>query len=241
MPRPLTVTVIGATGLVGGHLVRRLLRRDEVATVNVHARSDRPSSLPAKVNWRPFPQLDYFADAYTRAGMLERMSEVIAEGLGAGDVFLSCLGTTRRQAGSAARFRFVDYAVNAAFARAASEAGYSGYGLVSSVGADAGSPFLYTRVKGELEAYVGGLGFERIRIYRPGLLQGERRERRFGESLMARVTSVAGKVFPSAAGASFASIEASAVAQAMVTGVFDHEEGLKVLANSGIQRLTSYE
>ena len=238
---PQAVTVIGATGLVGQHLLRRLVRRDDVAVVHVYARSARPPSLPASVKWHAFPELDYFTDAYERPGMLDRMATVVRDGLVPGDALLSCLGTTRRVAGSASRFRFVDFALNAAFASAAAGRGYTRYGLVSSVGADASSPFLYPRVKGELETYVRGLDFAQVSLYRPGLLLGERRERRFGESLVARVTGTLGKVFPELTSASYAPIEAEAVARAMAEGVAKAATGIEVLSNSDIQRLTSYE
>ena len=236
-----TVTVIGATGLVGGHLVRRLARRDGVEVVNVYARSPRPQSLPAEVRWHRFPELDYFADVYERPGMLEEMAGVVADGLVAGDVLLSCLGTTRRQAGSASRFRLVDFGVNAAFARAALRRGYRHYGLVSSAGADARSLLLYPRVKGQLEGYVRGLGFESVRVYRPGVLLGERRERRFGESLAAGATDAIAKVFPGVSAASFAPVAAAAVAQAMVGGVGDRRRGTYVLGNADIQNIAIYE
>ena len=238
---PHTVTVIGATGLVGSHLVRRLARRDIVEEVHVYARSSRPVALPPGIQWHPFPELDYFGDVYARPGMIERMAAVIAGVLAPGDIFLSCLGTTRRRAGSAERFRFVDFGVNAAFARAARDVGYERYGLVSSVGADPGSRFLYPRVKGELEGYVRDLGFETVRIYRPGVLRGERRERRFGESLTAQLAGAIARVFPGVAESSYASIGAETVAAAMLEGALSIGGAAEVFENSDIQRLVSYE
>ena len=241
MPLPLAVTVIGATGLVGRHLVKDLARRDGVDVVNVYARSERPPALSEKVEWRDFPELEYFADAVDQPGMLERMARVVGSDLVLGDVFLSCLGTTRKRAGSTTRFRFVDFAVNAAFARAAREIGYDRYGLVSSVGADADSMLPYSRVKGELEDYARSLKFEGLDIYRPGVLTGARDEKRFGESLAARLLSAAAKVVPALAGAPFAPMPAGTLAEAMAEQVLRRGSGEKVLYNSDIQGLTNYE
>jgi uncharacterized protein YbjT (DUF2867 family) len=46
--------------------------------------------------------------------------------------------------------------------------------MVSSVGADARSSTFYVSTKGRAEASVGALGLERLDIFRPGLLVGDR-------------------------------------------------------------------
>ena len=63
------------------------------------------------------------------------------------EVYLA-LGTTIKQAGSQAAFRAVDYEANLAVAKAALAAGARRAGLVSAMGADAGSRIFYSRVKG---------------------------------------------------------------------------------------------
>ena len=69
------------------------------------------------------------------------------------------------------------------FALATKKAGARRFGLVSSVGADANSRFLYPRTKGEAERAVLGLGFESVVIVRPSFLIGERGEPRPAERL----------------------------------------------------------
>src|SRR5205085_9625313 len=91
-----------------------------------------------------------------------------------GDVAISALGTTWRAAGSEAAFRAVDFTMVVDFATAAREAGVPRMIAVSSVGADAGSRAFYLRVKGEMEAALSALGFDRLDIVRPGLLRGDR-------------------------------------------------------------------
>lgn len=87
---------------------------------------------------------------------------------------LIALGTTMAQAGSRAAFRAADFDAVRAVARAAREAGATHCGLVSALGANAGSKVFYNRVKGEAEDAVIALGFERLVIVRPSLLDGER-------------------------------------------------------------------
>ena len=96
---------------------------------------------------------------------------------------LCCLGTTRRDAGSAARFREIDhdYVLNAA--RVARAAGVRHWSYVSSSGADANSFFLYMKTKGQTEEDLKALGFPVTTIWRPGML-GRGSKARFWERVV---------------------------------------------------------
>ena len=94
--------------------------------------------------------------------------------LPAADVAFCCLGTTIAAAGTQAAFRAVDFDAVVAFARAAQRAGVRRLAVVSALGASAGSTVFYNRVKGEMEAELASLGFERLVIARPSLLAGDR-------------------------------------------------------------------
>jgi uncharacterized protein YbjT (DUF2867 family) len=99
-------------------------------------------------------------------------------------IVLNALGTTIRQAGSQAAFRAVDHDLVLAVARAAKEAGARHFISVSSVGAAAKAANFYLRTKGEAEAALRALAFERLDLLRPGLLLGERQGPfRAGEAL----------------------------------------------------------
>jgi uncharacterized protein YbjT (DUF2867 family) len=84
------------------------------------------------------------------------------------------LGTTIKQAGSQAAFRAVDHDLVLAVARAAKAAGARHCISVSSVGASAKSGSFYLRTKGEVEAELRAVGFDRLDMLRPGLLTGQR-------------------------------------------------------------------
>ena len=75
-------------------------------------------------------------------------------------------------------FRAVDYQANLAVAQAARAAGCKRLGVVSAMGADAGSRIFYNRVKGELEEAVKRIQFDGIHIFRPSFLIGRRAESR---------------------------------------------------------------
>lgn len=99
------------------------------------------------------------------------------------------LGTTMAQAGSRAAFRAVDFDAVVSVARAARLAGATRCGLVSAMGANARATVFYNRVKGEAEDALVALGFERLVIARPSLLDGERPDQphRSGEAWALRL------------------------------------------------------
>ena len=94
------------------------------------------------------------------------------------------LGTTIGKAGSQEAFHAVDYGAVMSFAEAARAAGTRHFIVVTAVGADPSSAVFYSRVKGEVERDLQGLGFDRLDIIRPGLLRGPRSETRPVESLL---------------------------------------------------------
>lgn len=148
------VALAGATGLVGRALLDGLLADPTVAEVHVLARRDIG---------RRHARLHVHRVDFAALGALPPVDEV-----------LLALGTTIKVAGSQAAFRAVDLEANLAVARAALAAGARRAGLVSAMGADAGSRVFYNRVKGELEDALAALPFEGLVIARPSLLLGDR-------------------------------------------------------------------
>ena len=149
-----TALVAGATGLVGRQILQGLLQDDAVASV--HALVRRPLEVQ-------HPKLTVHTVDFTRLPPLPPIDEGYL-----------ALGTTIKVAGSQAAFRAVDFEANLAVACAAQVAGARRIGLVSAMQADAGSRIFYSRVKGELEEAVAGLGYEGVVIARPALLVGDR-------------------------------------------------------------------
>jgi uncharacterized protein YbjT (DUF2867 family) len=159
-----TANVIGATGLIGRHITRRLLEDERYDVVRVFVRRGLGLSDP-KLDER-IVDFNHLADW---SSSLE------------GDELYSAMGTTRRQAGSKERQHQIDYTYQWEAAEAAAKNGVARYSLVSSAGADAGSKAFYMRTKGELDQAVGELDFDQVTIFRPSLLVGERERPRPGE------------------------------------------------------------
>lgn len=165
-----TALVLGATGLVGRALVRRLLDDARCSEVRVLARRALPLAHPKlQVTVVDFDALAAHAASF-------RVDHVFC-----------CLGTTLERAGSPTAFRRVDFDYVVDAAHLSAQAGVAHFVWVSSIGADARSRAFYTRVKGEAEDAVAALPLARWSAVRPSLLLGEREERRPAEDLAARV------------------------------------------------------
>jgi len=107
---------------------------------------------------------------------MDKMDDYVQSFHGA-DVHFCCLGTTRGKSG-AEGFRHVDFDYVVSVARLAKQTGCKHFHLVSSKGANAHSMFLYPKTKGEAEAALSQMAFERLSIYRPGMLMCDREESR---------------------------------------------------------------
>lgn len=203
-----TTWIAGATGLVGRALLGEY--PDALALVR------RPQPGAAVVDYgRP----DSFAALTAPARV------VIA------------LGTTMAQAGSQPAFRAVDFDAVVAVARAARARGATHCGLVSAMGANARSTVFYNRVKGEAEAALMALGFERLVIARPSLLDGNRaaldQPHRAGEAWSLRLARPLAAVIPKA----WRPISPDRVARALRLALDQAGPAVQVLESGAMQIL----
>jgi uncharacterized protein YbjT (DUF2867 family) len=205
-----TALIAGATGLVGGRLLRQLVARDEYAEVRVIGR--RPPSHEAG-------KVSFVASDFTNLAEL-------GTALAVDDVFC-CLGTTIRKAGSQAAFERVDYHMVLDLARAARAAGAKQFLAVSAVGASLGSPAFYSRVKARMEEAVAAAGFDAVHIVRPSLLLGHREEIRPAESAAARLAPLLSPLFAGPL-KKYRPVSADEVAGALVTLALRGGKGVHV-------------
>jgi len=214
MSQTRTILLAGASGLVGGALLSGLLADDSVGAV--HALGRRALDVT-------HPKLTHHIVDFKTLPSLPRADEVYL-----------ALGTTIKVAGSQAAFRAVDYDANLAVAKAALATGSRRAGLVSAMGANARSSVFYSRVKGELEDVLAGLGFAALVIARPSMLAGDRaalgQPERGGEKLALRVTELLRPLIPR----DLRSITAGDVAGALLREV-PHARGVRVLRSGEMQ------
>ncbi|ORX85198.1 NAD(P)-binding protein [Anaeromyces robustus] len=152
--------VIGSTGATGIHVIGELLKCGLFEKVTSVARSEIDYQGPNKE--RLVQEIVDF----------EKIEEHKNAFKGHTHMF-SCFGTTRKLAGSAENFVKIDhdYVINATkiFKEENPDAKLH-YILLSSGGANAKSPFLYMKTKGQIEDDIKDMKFSRLSIFRPGSL-----------------------------------------------------------------------
>lgn len=146
---------------------------------------------------------------------------------------ICALGTTRAKSKTTAAYRAIDFDYALAIAAHVRKRGATRFALTSAMGANARSPFRYTRIKGELEAAVDRLGFTSLTILRPGFLGGERAEHRPLERQLATILSIAAPLLPAAARTS----PADTVAALLVEGALAGLPGKHVIESAQIARI----
>jgi uncharacterized protein YbjT (DUF2867 family) len=204
-----TLLIAGATGLIGSRALAIALADQRVRRVVAPTR--RPIAAHPKL---ANPRLDtLLADP---SGETWRADGAIC-----------ALGTTQAKAGSAAAFRAVDHDMVLAVARNCRAAGTRRFALVSSLGADPRSRFLYTRTKGEVEAAIVALAFPSLTILRPGFLDGDRDEVRPLERVARLMLRLAGPLLPRSARAS----SPDRVARVLVEAALADAPGVQILAS----------
>ncbi len=120
------VLITGATGLVGGHLLRLLIR-------------DRHINYIAAPTRRPLLDITGVYNPHD-----PQLTDALAQVQDPIDIAFCCLGTTRREAGSKEAFVHADYTLVVDTALTAKKLGAKHFSVVSAHGANAGSPFFTT-------------------------------------------------------------------------------------------------
>ena len=174
--------VVGATGAVGGALVRALLASSAWSGVTALARR-------TVTTFDEVPGRDKLALEVVDLDDLERMTAALAAGC---DAAFNTMGIGQPRKVPFAEFYKVDVEYAGAFARGAARAGVRHISLLSSVGADYASRNRYLRTKGDAEQVTSAAGIARTSVFRPSLLVT--RQVRYG--MQDRVTQA---LFPLAA------------------------------------------
>lgn len=222
METKLSAVVIGASGEVGKAIVKELVKRSqfEKVTLIVRREMDLPTAETDE-NYRKIEQkiVDY-----------EQLAQS-ADAFHGHQIGFSALGTTRAKAGAEGFYR-VDHDYVVESAKLAKDGGVKHFHLVSSGGANKNSSFLYMKTKGQTDEDVSKLGFERLSIYRPGLLLVNRVEKRTLEPILQAIARFVdfGR---------WASIDVPVLSKAIVDNCFRPLSGdnVEILSNGDLNKM----
>jgi uncharacterized protein YbjT (DUF2867 family) len=207
-----TAVIAGASGLVGGQLLRLLLADDTWDRVISVGRRELALTHP-KLEQRivPFPSIGELPPA--------------------DDVFC-CLGTTMKKARSRNGFRLIDHDAVVALAGSAFRNGATQFLHVTALGASPKSKIFYNKVKGDTEYFVDAMGLPTTVAFRPSMIDGDRPERGLAEAAglraMRALAPVLGKYRPN---------RAADIARAMVVEAKRRLPGNRVVESGDITRL----
>ena len=215
------VLIIGGTGQVGAAVVRALAAEPSRAEV-------------VMVNRKPVAQI---ADSRVRAVTLDTAAaqfpaEVtkLAQRLAAqGDPVYgaSCVGVGKGSMNwSEEQLKALEIGVVGGFARGCRAGGITRFSLLSAAGSSANSRIRYARVTGLKEETVRGIGFERLTIFRPGIIAGNAHTPRYLAFL--------GRLVPG----SFGTIEQDDIGRAFVAQFVSNSvpNGIVVLENGAMRQ-----
>lgn len=150
------------------------------------------------------------------------------------DAFICCLGTTIKKAGSPEAFIAVDLGLPLYLAKQLQQNGCTVAAVISSMGADISSSFLYTRTKGQLEEGLKEIGFQSLSILRPSIIEGERSEKRFGEKTALLVMKLFSPLLFGSL-ANYKPIKASEIAGALVNLTIEKKNGATIYLSETIK------
>jgi uncharacterized protein YbjT (DUF2867 family) len=192
-----TAALIGATGLIGSHLLAILQDDDAFKTIRVIVRRPVAFNHP-KIK---VMVIDFAYEAAFKAGIA-----------GCDTVFCAVGTTNAKVKGDKEAYRKVDYDIPVKAAMFCAETGCKQFLLVSSVGANSKGGNFYLKLKGEVEDKVKSIGIQSVSIFQPSMLLGKRQESRPAEATVQAISKSLAFLFPS----KYKPIAAGMVAKAMI-------------------------
>ncbi|URQ63907.1 hypothetical protein M9B42_03825 [SAR86 cluster bacterium] len=208
------ILVAGSTGLVGKTLITDFLQEHEVIAI-----SRRPFKFPNNVKQE---LIDFNKDFSLKPA----------------EHFFICLGYPLElldliymRDKIKPKFEEVDFGLVIKLAKMALDTGIKDISVISSVMADKNSLNHYLKIKGEMEEEIKKLSFNKINIFRPSHLLGER-ENKIGldVQIFEKVTNIFGQVLPSQL-KDFKNVEARTLAKNMVTEAFNNKTGVSYFSH----------
>ena len=191
-----TALILGASGLVGGHILDLLLADGRYSEVRILGRTKLEKT---------HAKLQQFTSDLLHFENLTAAFENVD------DLFIA-IGTTRAKTADKQMYAAIDFGIPVAAAKQAERAGIQNVCVVSSMGADPESRIFYSQLKGQMEDKIAELAIPNINFVRPSLLLGHRNESRTGEGVSAFIMTNLDFIIPQ----KYKAIRGQTVAAAMV-------------------------
>jgi uncharacterized protein YbjT (DUF2867 family) len=157
-----SVTLLGASGLIGKKTLLLLLENESVEVVDILVRKT--------IGLTHTKLREHLVTDFQNLNAEWKVPKT--------DVLISCVGSTKKKTQIEADYRKIDFDIPVESAKIAQSRGCTSIVMVSAIGANSQSGIFYNRLKGEIEETILSMQFPSVYILQPALLIGERQESR---------------------------------------------------------------
>lgn len=212
-----TAIILGATGLTGSLLLKKLLKDPAFEKIILFARSSAGENSP-KIE-------EHLIDMF----QLEKYSQAFKA-----DVVFCCIGTTKAKTPDKETYKKIDYGIPVTAAKLAKQNGIETFIVISAMGADENSGIFYNKTKGEMQRDVLKQQIKNTYILQPSLIAGDRDENRSGEKIATFFMKIFGFLVPK----KYKIIKAETIAEAMlILAKEDYSE--KIITSEKIKEIAT--
>jgi len=203
------ITIFGATGLIGGLLIKLLIDDSDFERIKVVSRK------PLLFNDKKIISKIIDFSNYKSLSKTVKNSKIV----------FSTIGTTQSKVnGNNKEYRKIDFDILYNIAKACKENKVENLLFVSSSGANLNSNSFYLKLKGEIEKSILDLNLKSTSVFRPSLLLGKRKEKRLGEKIAQIIMPFFSFLMPK----NYKPIKADLVAKSMVNASKSFNPGFKI-------------
>jgi uncharacterized protein YbjT (DUF2867 family) len=163
----LKVIILGASGAVGGEVLKCLLQMPDIDLIDLLLRRNLPTLSKAR---------EHIVDVLNPATYTQLLPHH--------DIAICTLGVGQPTKASQEEFTRIDKQAVLDFARACKAAGVKHFTLLGAIAADAESRSFYLRSKGELRDAIAATGFERFTVFQPAMILTPQNRYGFSQAVM---------------------------------------------------------
>ncbi|MEJ4089695.1 NAD(P)H-binding protein [Galbibacter orientalis] len=156
--------ILGATGLTGSLLLKKLIKDDRYKTIKLFSRSATTISDPK-----------------IKEHIVDLLNLELSNTDFTADEVYCCIGTTKSKTPNKSTYKAIDYGIPMAAAALSKANNINTFIVISALGANPKSKLFYNRIKGKMEKDVLKINILNTYILQPSLISGKREEKRAGE------------------------------------------------------------
>jgi len=215
-----TAIILGATGLVGGIVLQKLIEDEAYTAIKLFSRN-KIEGLPIKVK--------QFLGNILQLENFEKDFEA--------DEVFCCIGTTAKKTSDKTVYKAIDYGIPVTAAKLSKRNNIPTFMVVSAMGANARSNIFYNKTKGEMERDVLLQKIINTYVLQPSIIGGNRKETRIGEKIGLFIFKIIQPLFIGKL-QNYKIIEAEEIAQAMVNLANSKNSKEKIITSNTIKNIS---